>query len=546
MIEPFATLMGLDASWLIALAIAIPAFAMLPIMALDRVPNLREAVSILASLATFAVVLTLYLRFTGGEVLASDWITVMPGLDIAFSIEPLGMLFALVASGLWIIVSLYCIGYMRGNDEKHQTRFYMCFALSISAAIGIAFSANLFALFIFYEMLTLATYPLVAHKETDEAKQGARTYLGILISTSICFLLVAIVWTYGIAGTLEFTAGGLFDGKLSPTFAPLLLALFAFGIGKAALMPFHRWLPAAMVAPTPVSALLHAVAVVKAGVFTMLKVGVYVFGIDFLSQTGASTWLMWVAAGSLLLASMIAMTKDNLKARLAYSTVSQLSYITLGMALATSMGVMGGALHIAMHAMGKITLFMCAGAIYVATHKTEISSMDGLGRRMPFTYFAFFIGACSIIGLPPLGGAWSKYYLMLGAADAHQLVMIGVLMVSSLLNIAYLLPIVVRGYFADAPMLRPQSVGAAAVPQERRQETRGRGPFSGIHEAPFFCVLPPVLTAIGTIILFFWVGDLVDLIGGIDLTGGAAPVTLEASPPAMEPALTPNVEGSAP
>jgi multicomponent Na+:H+ antiporter subunit D len=268
-------------------------------------------------------------------------------------------------------------------------------------------------------------------------------------------------------------------------------------------MPFHRWLPAAMVAPTPVSALLHAVAVVKAGVFTVMKVVVYIFGIDFLATTGASNWLIWVAAFTLLAASIIAMTKDNLKARLAYSTVSQLSYITLGAALATSMGVIGGSMHIAMHAMGKITLFFCAGAIYTATHKTEISDMDGLGRLMPFTYGAFLIGALSVIGLPPMGGSWSKWYLMLGAADAGQLIMIGVLMVSSLLNVAYLLPIVGRGFFIKGTeptghgLPQPQSAGAAAAP----------GSFlSGIREAPAFCVVPLCLTAAGCIVLFLY-GD---------------------------------------
>ncbi len=199
----------------------------------------------------------------------------------------------------------------------------------------------------------------------------------------------------------------------------ILLALYAFGTGKAALMPFHRWLPAAMVAPTPVSALLHAVAVVKAGVFTILKVVVYVFGIDLLAATDASRWLTWVAAFTIIAASCVALGKDNLKARLAYSTISQLSYIVLGAALATTAGVMGGGMHIVMHAVGKITLFFCAGAIMVGAHKTEVSELDGLGRRMPFTFGAFLLGSLSVIGLPPMGGSWSKWFLMLGAAEAE-------------------------------------------------------------------------------------------------------------------------------
>jgi len=355
--------------------------------------------------------------------------------------------------------------------------------------MGIAFAANMFTLFIFYELLTLSTYPLVAHKETEDAKRGARTYLGILIGTSIGLQLVAIIWTYHIAGTLDFKVGGILDGNISGPLVGVLLALYAFGIGKAALMPFHRWLPAAMVAPTPVSALLHAVAVVKAGVFTMLKVGIYIFGIDFLAETGSSEWLMWLAAFSILAASIIAMTKDNLKARLAYSTVSQLSYVVLGAALATSMGVIGGSMHIAMHAFGKITLFFCAGAIYTAMHKTEVSEFDGLGRVMPFTFGAFLIGALSIIGLPPFGGLWSKWFLGLGALDAGQLIVVAVLMISSLLNIAYLLPIPIRAFFA----------------------TPKKGTPKGIKEAPVACLIAIGLTALGCILLFFFPDPLFDL-----------------------------------
>jgi multicomponent Na+:H+ antiporter subunit D len=268
-----------------------------------------------------------------------------------------------------------------------------------------------------------------------------------LLTTSIAFFLVAIIWTWQIAGSLDFVAGGLLNGRISGGAMLALLALFLFGIGKAALMPFHRWLPAAMVAPTPVSALLHAVAVVKAGVFTVLKVTVYIFGLDTLYQSRAADVMMWVAAATLLIASITAVRKDNLKARLAYSTISQLAYVVLGALLASSMGVVGGAYQIAAHALAKITLFFCAGAIYVAAHKTEVSELDGLGRVMPFTFGAFFLASVSIVGIPPLAGSWSKWYLMLAAAQAGQWPMIVVLMVSSLLTIAYLLPVPLRGFF---------------------------------------------------------------------------------------------------
>ena len=473
----------------ITLSMLIPGAAMVGNLVLRDRDNLRDGMTLGAAVLTFLCVLVVLFNEGNGTSETMVLAEVMPGIDIAFHVEPLGLMFALVASGLWILTHLYGIGYMRGNKEKDHARFFAAFSLAIASVMGLAFSANMFTLFLFYEMLTVSTYPLVAHKGTPEAIRGARTYLGILMGTSIALLLVGVIWTWALAGTLDFRLGGILEGHVEGVMVAILLGLYVFGIGKAALMPFHRWLPAAMVAPTPVSALLHAVAVVKAGVFTMLKVGIYIFGIDFLAETGASEWLMWLAAFSIVAASVVALTKDNLKARLAYSTVSQLSYITLGMALATSMGVIGGGMHIAMHAMGKITLFMCAGSIYVATHKTDISQMTGLGRAMPVTFLAFLIGALSIIGLPPMGGSWSKWLLIMGAADAQQWVMIGVLMVSSLLNVAYLLPLVGKGFFL-----------------------KGKEAHDGWGEAGTLVWLPPAITALGCLVLFFYAGAIQDFL----------------------------------
>jgi multicomponent Na+:H+ antiporter subunit D len=415
------------------------------------------------------------------------------GLDIAFTPEPLGKLFALVAGVLWPVATLYTIGYMRGAGEKNHTRFMFFYAIAIHATMGIALSGNLLTLFVFYEMLTFSTYPLVTHKGGEDAVKAGRVYLGILVASSVIFLLFGIIGVWVLTGTLDFVAGGVLAGKIDPFYVPFLLALFAFGIGKAALMPLHRWLPAAMVAPTPVSALLHAVAVVKAGVFTVLKVAVYIFGLDFLTATSASEWLVWVASFSIFAASIVAMTKTNLKARLAYSTVSQLGYIVLGAALATSLAASGAALHIAAHAAGKITLFFCAGAIYVAHHVTDIKDMNGLGRVMPVTYAAFALGALSIIGIPPLAGAWSKFMLMGGALDNNYLFILPVLMVSSLLNLIYLGEIVVRGFFAEP--------------------THGlKG--DGVREAPLTMLLPLCLTALMSLALFFVVDDFILVFGG--------------------------------
>ena len=338
---------------------------------------------------------------------------------------------------------------MRGNKELNQTRFFSFYAISIFAALCIAYSGNLLTLFIFYEILTFSTYPLVAHKQNDLSKKSGRLYMGILVGTSVVFLLPAIVIVWVTTGTLDFAKNGILDGQLEEKYIPFLLFLFAFGIGKAALMPFHKWLPAAMVAPTPVSALLHAVAVVKAGVFSILVVIVNVFGIDFLSKTQSTFWLICLACFTLLLSSIIAIYKDDLKARLAYSTISQLSYVVLGAALVSNLAVQGASLHIVMHAVGKITLFFVAGAIYVSAHLSKISELDGQGKSMPLLFFAFFVGSLSIIGVPPMGGSWSKFYLMIGAVESDYIFVLVVLCVSTLLNVYYLLEIPARAFFKD-------------------------------------------------------------------------------------------------
>jgi multicomponent Na+:H+ antiporter subunit D len=441
---------------LIAAALLVPATGAAGIALAGRWPNLREGVTLAAAAALFACVLALLPTVLAGGVPQLFVLEMLPGIALGFRVEPLGMLFALVASGLWIVNSVYSIGYMRGNDEPHQTRFYVCFALALGATMGIALSANLLTLFLFYEMLTLVTWPLVTHHGDAEAKRGGRLYLGFLVGTSIALLLPAIIATWALAGTLEFTPGGILRGTASGSVIGGLLALYMFGIGKAALMPFHRWLPAAMVAPTPVSALLHAVAVVKAGVFTVVKVVVYVFGVETLAGIRAADWLPAVAGFTIVAASIVALRSDNLKRRLAYSTVSQLSYVVLAAALLTPLSVAGAVFHIAAHAVGKITLFFAAGAIYTAAHKTEVSQLDGIGRRMPWTMGAFTIGALSLIGIPPLAGFLSKWMMFQGAAQAGNGMALAVLALSTLLNAAYFLPIVYAAFWrapheGDAP-----------------------------------------------------------------------------------------------
>jgi len=477
----------------LALLLLIPLLASGLIAVLGRRPNLREAVTFLAAFALLANVIFLITQVAAGERPELYIGSFAGDFEFKLILEPLG---------LWILNSLFTMGYMRGNREKNQTRFYLFVAIAIAAAMGIAASGNLITLFIFYEVLTLSTFPLVAHKGDAKARKGGTIYGLILMGTSLAFLLPAVIGTHVIAGTTDFRVGGVFPADVSLLTTSILLFLFAFGIGKAALMPVHPWLPNAMVAPTPVSALLHAVAVVKAGVFTMIKVVTLTFGPSLAAQTPMSTVLSWIAAGSIVIASLIALRQDNLKARLAYSTVSQLSYVTLGAMLAAPAALIGGALQIVMHAWGKITLFMCAGAIYTVAHRTEISKLDGLGRTMPWVFGAFLIGALSIIGAPPLGGSWPKYFLMVGALDSGKAILIAALIMSSILNVIYLIPIAARGFLKP-----PADVEVDAE-------------IAGLRARHKWVIIPPVLTAFGAFSLFFFSGPIIDFLTPI-LPGGA-------------------------
>ncbi len=476
----------------ILLALAIPALGAAGIEIAGRWPNLREAVTLIASLALFGVVLSLLPVVMGGGRPGVTLIELLPGVPLAFEVEPLGMLFALVASLLWPINSLYSIGYMRGNHEHKQTRFYICFAIALASTMGIAFAGNLLTLFVFYEILTLSTYPLVAHGETREARNGARVYLGILLSTSIGLLLPGLLWIYSVTGTLAFTDAGIVAGHFDGWLAGLLVFLFMFGIGKAALMPIQRWLPAAMVAPTPVSALLHAVAVVKAGVFTVTKVVVYTFGIDFLANQPTTQWLLYIAGFTIIVASIIAMRQDHLKRRLAYSTVSQLSYVILAAAILAPLSAVGAALHIAAHAFGKITLFFAAGSIHTAAHKDYVSELNGIGRRMPWTMAAFAIGSLSMIGLPPAAGFVSKWYMLMGAWSVEQYVAVAVIFTSTLLNAAYFVPIVYKAFF-------------------RAEDRLAHGHHADHGEAPWPIVAALTMTAALTVTLFLYPQPAIEL-----------------------------------
>ncbi|OEU44529.1 MAG: cation:proton antiporter [Desulfobacterales bacterium S7086C20] len=455
-----------------------------PILASSRSPNVREVWTFIAAGVKFLLVLSMLPTILKGTEIVYTVAEFIPGAAIKFRVDSLGMLFALVSSSLWIVTSVYSIGYMRSLKEHSQTRYFCFFAFALSATIGVAFSANLLTMYLFYEMLSLATYPLVTHHQDKEARSSGRKYLLYIMGTSIAFVLPAMLICYDLSGTLEFGRQGFLAGAgASKPLMAVLLVLLVFGFAKAAIMPLHSWLPAAMVAPTPVSALLHAVAVVKVGVFSVVRVITGVFGVDLLLSLNLNSIILFAASATILIGSFIALSQDNLKRLLAFSTIAQLSYIILGVGLLSPMGMTGGMLHIAMHAFGKITLFFCAGAIFVATGKKNISEMIGIGRRMPVTMAAFFIAALSITGVPPCGGFWSKWYLLLGSLEAHQMAIVVVLLFSSLLNAAYFMPIVYKAFFC-----RPEEAQFGNT----------------VKEAPPFCVVPLVITAVISVILLIY------------------------------------------
>ena len=433
------------------------------IVASYRRPNLREGWTLLAAVGKFAAVASMLPGVLGGTVYVSNLLAFLPGVQLTLRADPLGMLFAFLASGLWIVTSLYSIGYMRGLDEPNQTRYFAAFAVSLSTTMGIAFAGNLVTIFVFYELLSIATYPLVAHDETAEARSAGRKYLAYTMFGGGVLVLagtVLVYWLTGLVGepTVSFSAGGIdalaTAASTDPLMAKIAFVLLAVGFGvKAGLMPLHQWLPEAMVAPTPVSGLLHAVSVVKSGAFGVSRLVLDVYGPEVVFDLGVGIWLSVAAAFTLTAASVIALRKDHLKQRLAYSTVSQLSYILLGLGLFGWYGLVGALLHIPAHAFMKLTLFFCAGCIHVETHTDYISEMAGIGKRMPVTMGAFTVAAAGMAGIPLVAGFVSKYYMLIGGVRMGAALtpvgyyLAGALLLSGVLNIAYFWPVVYTAFF---------------------------------------------------------------------------------------------------
>lgn len=465
------------------IALLIPLLGTLGVMFKGDNENLREGISSVSSILLLLIVVSMVPAVLGGKTLVCNLFTILPGVTVTLRADAMSMIFALVASSLWTIAVFYSMGYMRGLNEHAQTRFNACFALAIFGAIGVAFSDNLFTMYLFYEIVSICTYPLVAHHQDDEGYNGGRKYIIYLTTTAKLFLLPAMILIYVLTGTLDFAANsstGIFPADINKTIVIMLYIFCIFGFAKNGIMPFHHWLPGAMVAPTPVSALLHAVAVVKVGVFCTTRVMLYIFGTDLMHTLNLGIPTAYFVGFTVLAASIIALSKDNLKSRLAYSTVSQLSYIIMGVALLTDSGIQGGLIHIVNHAFSKITLFFCAGAIYVATHKKYISEMEGLGKTMPFTFAAFGIASLSMIGAPPVAGFITKWNLLIGSVEAHQLGILLILIASTMLNAAYFAPVTYKAFFGKRPVGEP---------------------YTGIKEAPLSMLIPILIACTISVIL---------------------------------------------
>lgn len=449
--------------------------------------NVREGCSLAAATLKFLIVLTMIPAVLAGNILHYTLlpITSTPGLSIAFRVDAMGLLFAITASFLWLLITLYSIGYVRSLKEHAQTRYYLCFAMTLSATMGVAFAANLLTLYLSYELVGFFIYPLVVHKETKEAFVRGNRYIFYVFVLGKFFMLAGFM-AYGLSGTLDLNPKGIFPSNADPILLTLTFLLFVIGISKAAIIPFHAWLPAAMVGPLPV---VTSLAVIDIGAFAILRAAYYLFGLDTLKALNLGLPLVFLASFTIVVASVIALTRDDLKARLVYSTIGQISYTLLGIALLTPAGLTGGILQIVNHAIGKVTLFFCVGAIFVASGKTRVSELNGIGKQMPFTMAAFTLGAFSIIGFPPFAGFISKWYLVSGSAEAGLYSAIAVLVASSILSASYLLPIVYAAFFRDLP------------PGEKAER----------REAPTVMVVPLMLTAIVTLILFFAPSVFLDL-----------------------------------
>ena len=387
----------------------------------------------------------------GPDALAFHVAALSRHLVIAFRPDGPGLVFGAIIGVLWPVTTVFALSYM-----KHAGRgnlFYGFFTMSFGIVAGIAYSANFFTLYLCYELMTLATLPLVMHEMDDKARWAGKLYI-LYSTTGAALIFIFLMVLCRCTGSLDFVYGGILDparvaGHEGQLRAVFVLAFFGFGV-KAAIFPFYRWLPAASVAPTPVTALLHAVAVVKSGAFAVMRLVYYGFGCGFLRGTWAQETAMLAAAFTIVFGSALALRTPHLKRRLAYSTVANLSYILLAFASMSRMGLTAGLLHMIFHAVTKITLFFCAGAMLHHNRLEYVYDLEGLAKRMPCTCAVFAIFSVALVGIPPFGAFLSKW-LTAAAAAANGGVAghLGTasLIVSAVLAMLYTQSVVVRLFF---------------------------------------------------------------------------------------------------
>ena len=481
-------------------ALICPAIVSVLIIFSGKRPNLRESWTLSGSLVLCLIVLSMTPVVLEQGPIQFSWLDLFPDVGLAFRVDALGLIFAITSSSLWILVSVYSIGYMRSQKEHAQTRFYFSFAVALAGAVGVALAANLVTMFLFYEILTISTYPLVAHEESPEALTAGHKYLAYLLTGGV-FFLIGILMTYFLVGTTDFSNQGILKPALnasSATMLQIIFICFLLGFAKAAWMPVHSWLPSAMVAPTPVSALLHAVAVVKAGIFGIIRVVCHIYGIELMHTLGLGLALSVVAAFTIIVANFFAIGQNNLKRMLAYSTINQLSFIILGVALLSPMALTGALLHIPFHGFMKITLFLCAGAIAAITGKKAISDLAGMGRVLPVTLSAFMIGAFGMCGAPPLAGFISKWHIALGAVESGARFFLLIILVGSLLDVVYFFPVIRTAFFDKKPK---DHVNATEGEEEVNISTGHKQVLEGRQAIYLLMVVPLAITAIFSILL---------------------------------------------
>ncbi|WP_028112217.1 proton-conducting transporter membrane subunit [Ferrimonas kyonanensis] len=489
-------------NWGEALPLLVVGSSLVPGLVIFFLPEERVAARTTLNLAGAVVKLLLVGVMFFGLLNGQQYQTrlpLLPGIELVLSAGPLSMLFLSLSAALWLVTTVYAVGYLEGSP--YRSRFFGFFSVCVTATVGVALAGNLVTFLLFYELLTLCTYPLIVHRGTEVAKRAGRDYLVYTLGGG-ALLLLSTVWLHTLSGTTEFRAHGFLSG-LDASLHPTLMLIFALciaGLGvKAALVPLHGWLLKAMVAPAPVSALLHAVAVVKAGAFGIIRIVYDVYGIEFSQSLGLTLPLAVVAAVTILYGSFRALFQDELKRRLAFSTVSQVAYIILGIGVAGPVAATGGLIHLVHQGVQKITLFLCAGNLAETLGIHRVSEMNGVGRRMPWTMAAFTVGVFAMIGAPPLAGFFSKWYLGMGALASDQGWVVWILAGSSLLNAAYFLPILYAAWFEPAP---------TRWPDER---------CLGQQETAWMLLIPPLITATTVVVLGLWASAPFSLVEWVSL-----------------------------